>query len=117
MTDPPLHAVSDGIQQCCRHFRAVSERGSWLVALGDYTTCCTQLLSDPLGVIVTVDVHRGGRKRFELPDASLISIGENIVEQHATPVVDSFRLQQAVIDQTHNRRATDTKEIGSLLGG
>ena len=66
---------------------------------------------------VTVDVHRGGRKRFELPDASLISIGEKIVEQNATPVVDSFRSQQAVIDQTHNRRATDTKEIGSLLGG
>jgi hypothetical protein len=44
----------------------------------------------------------------------LISIGENIVEQHAMPVADSFRWQQAVIDQTHNRRATDTKEIGSF---
>ena len=70
VTDPQLHAVGWGVvQQCCRHFRGVSERGSWLVALGDYTTCCTQLLSDRLGVIVTVDVHRGGRTRFELADA------------------------------------------------
>ena len=46
----------------------------------------------------------------------LISIGENIVEQHAMPVADSFRWQQAVIDQTHNRRRLTPRRSGSFGG-
>ena len=95
--------MSGRIQQCCRHFRAVSELGSWLIA--------PRRLHDVLhaAVVGSSRGHRHCRRPPRWPQALrtagcvLISIGENIVEQHAMPVADSFRWQQAVIDQTHTR--------------
>lgn len=65
---------------------------------GDQATRFTQQSSDTLWVILGGDGDGGGRQCPVLSATALFAIGEHIVEQ------------------PHNRGATDSEEVGGLLG-